>query len=298
MNDRKQHVIKIAHQLFIEKGFQATSIQDILQYSGISKGTFYNYFSSKNELLIALFKMIYAKLDEERKELLIGQDPANIEIFIKQIELQMQTNKANKLLSLFEEVFFSKDEDLKDFIKEGQLKMIRWTYKRFIDLFGVSKQPYLLDCTIMFMGILNHNLKFNALTIESKASIYEVVRYSVERIVKIVEEVAETKEQLLKPELLDQWLPENNLCNREFHKNLSQTISSLINVVSQIESQSKYMELLDFIQEELLYSKNSRTFLVESALLSLKTDPVISGCKELHELEQLVTEYFKQIEKP
>ena len=56
MNDRKQHVIKMAHQLFIEKGFQATSIQDILDYSGISKGTFYNYFSSKSELLIAIFK--------------------------------------------------------------------------------------------------------------------------------------------------------------------------------------------------------------------------------------------------
>ena len=55
MNDRKQHVINKAHQLFIDKGFQATSIQDILDYSGISKGTFYNYFSSKNELLIAIF---------------------------------------------------------------------------------------------------------------------------------------------------------------------------------------------------------------------------------------------------
>ena len=42
MNDRKLHVVNMAHQLFIEKGFQATSIQDILDYSGISKGTFYN----------------------------------------------------------------------------------------------------------------------------------------------------------------------------------------------------------------------------------------------------------------
>ncbi|MGA9287974.1 MAG: helix-turn-helix domain-containing protein, partial [Anaerobacillus sp.] len=63
MNDRKQHVIKMAHQLFIDRGFQATSIQDILDYSGISKGTFYNYFSSKNELLIALFKALYGSME-------------------------------------------------------------------------------------------------------------------------------------------------------------------------------------------------------------------------------------------
>ncbi|SIC20615.1 Uncharacterised protein [Mycobacteroides abscessus subsp. abscessus] len=31
MNDRKQHVIKMAHQLFIDKGFQATSIQDMMK---------------------------------------------------------------------------------------------------------------------------------------------------------------------------------------------------------------------------------------------------------------------------
>src|SRR5690606_34032782 len=104
MNDRKQHVVKMAHQLLIDKGFQATSIQDILDYSGISKGTFYNYFSSKNELLIALFKTIYKKLEQDRNELLIGKDPTNIEIFIKQIELQMNTNRTNKLISLFEEV--------------------------------------------------------------------------------------------------------------------------------------------------------------------------------------------------
>ena len=117
MNDRKQQVINKAHQLFIDKGFQATSIQDILEFSGISKGTFYNYFSSKNELLIAIFKNVFKQVEQGRNELLIGQDPSNIEIFIKQIEIQLKTNYENKLISLFEEVYFSKDEELKQYIK-------------------------------------------------------------------------------------------------------------------------------------------------------------------------------------
>ncbi|MGA9227687.1 MAG: helix-turn-helix domain-containing protein, partial [Mesobacillus sp.] len=70
MNDRKQLVIDKAHDLFIEKGYQATSLQEILEYSGISKGTFYNYFSSKNELLIAIFKNTYQKIEKERQELI------------------------------------------------------------------------------------------------------------------------------------------------------------------------------------------------------------------------------------
>lgn len=47
MHERKKQVLRAAHQLFIDKGFHQTSINDIIEYSDISKGTFYNYFSSK-----------------------------------------------------------------------------------------------------------------------------------------------------------------------------------------------------------------------------------------------------------
>lgn len=290
MNDRKQHVIKMAHQLFIEKGFQSTSIQDILDFSGISKGTFYNYFSSKNELLIALFKTIYKKLEHDRNELLIGQDPTNIEIFIKQIELQMHTNRANKLLSLFEEVFFSKDEELKDFIKEGQLRMLKWIYQRFLVIFGETKKPYLLDCTIMFMGILNHNIKYNTMANDSNVNIHQIVRYSVERIAHLAEEVSRSGEQLIQPEILDRWVPDTQNCDHTFHKNLHHAIMVCKNSQNHIDE--KLNELLDFIHDELLKSKNPRKFLIESALFSLKAS---NNNKEVLKIEELVTEYFNQM---
>jgi AcrR family transcriptional regulator len=292
MNDRKQHVIKMAHQLFIEKGFQSTSIQDILDYSGISKGTFYNYFPSKNELLIALFKSIYKKMEQERNELLIGQDPSDMEIFIKQIELQMNTNRANKLLSLFEEVFFSKDEELKDFIKSGQLRMIKWIYQRFIDLFGESKKPFLLDCTIMFLGILNHNIKYNFMANDQNLNIYEIVRYSVNRIAKTVIEVSISGDQLIQPDVIDRWLPDTQNCNQIFHKKLHEAILSLKKNQKQMDEKSE--ELLDFIEDELLKSNNPRKFLIESALLSLKSTLITKENKELQKLEELVADYFNQ----
>lgn len=297
MHDRKQHVIKMAHQLFVDKGFQATSIQDILDYSGISKGTFYNYFSSKNELLIALFKMIYKKLDQDRNELLIGQDSSDIEIFIKQIELQMKTNRTNKLISLFEEVFFSNDVELKEFIKRGQMRMLRWVYERFIDIFGESKKPYLLDCAIMFMGILNHNLKYSAMVHDSNVSILQVVRYSVERIVKMVDEVAETGNHLIQPVVLDSWLPDSKNCDQSFQKKLYHIILEFKKTLNHNEDLNKYIELLDFIQEELVDSKKPRKFLIESALLSLKSSDLIFGKKEFQKLEQLVVTYLNKREE-
>ncbi|WNS76094.1 TetR/AcrR family transcriptional regulator [Bacillus sp. DTU_2020_1000418_1_SI_GHA_SEK_038] len=297
MNERKKHVIKMAHQLFMEKGFQATSIQDILTYSGISKGTFYNYFSSKSELLIALFKTIYKQLEIERNDLLIGQDPSNIEIFIKQIELQLETNRANKLISLFEEVIFSKDEELKQFLKRGHLRILRWTYYRFIDIFGEDKEPYLLDCAVMFMGILQHNLKYNNLAYESNVSLNKIVRYCVNRMVKIVNEVAEAGDQLLKPELLANWLPNCKGHDHVFKNKLYHSILEIKKTITHHAEQSKYTELMDFIQEEIIDSKKPRKFLIEMALQTLKMEKSFIDNKGLQKLEQLIADYFTQIEE-
>lgn len=292
MNDRKQHVIKMAHQLFIERGFQATSIQDILEYSGISKGTFYNYFSSKNELLIALFKALYGSMETSRDELMIGQDRADLTIFIKQIELQMNTNKKNKLITLFEEVFVSNDEDLKDFLKEGQKRMIQWVFTRFLELFGEDKRPYLLDGAIMFLGILHHNVKYYSIANGPSVDISPVVHYSVQRIVNIVNDAAAAGEQLNKPEQMSTWLPNATQSDEVFKEKLHQTIATLKKGLN--EKHTKSIELLDFIQDEFLHSKKSREFLIESVLCSLRDDQTLDQ-KSVATLDELVKDYFVRV---
>lgn len=48
---RRTEILDVAQRLFYEKGYEQTSIQDILNAIGIAKGTFYHYFSSKEALL-------------------------------------------------------------------------------------------------------------------------------------------------------------------------------------------------------------------------------------------------------
>lgn len=47
----RKKIIDAAEKLFAEKGYAATSVQDILDALGISKGGFYHYFDTKMELL-------------------------------------------------------------------------------------------------------------------------------------------------------------------------------------------------------------------------------------------------------
>ena len=47
----RNKIVDAAEKLFAEKGYAATSVQDILDMLGISKGGFYHYFDTKMELL-------------------------------------------------------------------------------------------------------------------------------------------------------------------------------------------------------------------------------------------------------
>ncbi|RLB38970.1 MAG: hypothetical protein DRH20_04610 [Deltaproteobacteria bacterium] len=54
--DLKEKIIIESLKLFSMKGFLSTSIQDILEASGTSKGGFYNHFQSKEELFYQVLR--------------------------------------------------------------------------------------------------------------------------------------------------------------------------------------------------------------------------------------------------
>ncbi len=48
-------ILDVAFQLFMEKGYERTSIQDIInQLGGLSKGAIYHHFKSKEDILVAV----------------------------------------------------------------------------------------------------------------------------------------------------------------------------------------------------------------------------------------------------
>ena len=48
---RKQELLEIAYSLFISRGYENTSVDDIIEQAGIAKGTFYYYFETKEQML-------------------------------------------------------------------------------------------------------------------------------------------------------------------------------------------------------------------------------------------------------
>lgn len=57
-NERKQELLNIAYDMFLTKGYDNTSVDDIINKANIAKGTYYYYFASKEETLEEVINMM------------------------------------------------------------------------------------------------------------------------------------------------------------------------------------------------------------------------------------------------
>lgn len=59
---RREEFIRAASSLFDEKGYENTSVDDIVERMGVAKGLFYYYFKSKEDLLAILVDRMMAEV--------------------------------------------------------------------------------------------------------------------------------------------------------------------------------------------------------------------------------------------
>src|SRR5512132_2006693 len=59
--ETRERIFRAALRLFAQRGFLATKIGDITEAADVGKGTFFNYFPSKEHLLVAFAEMQLGK---------------------------------------------------------------------------------------------------------------------------------------------------------------------------------------------------------------------------------------------
>ena len=73
---RREEILDAAHTLFTTKGFQLTTMEDILGVVGIAKGTLYYHFPSKEQILKALVLRIVHQVEQQAHEIAASSAPA------------------------------------------------------------------------------------------------------------------------------------------------------------------------------------------------------------------------------
>jgi AcrR family transcriptional regulator len=72
----RQRLFDAAMRLFADRGFTQTTVEDITNAADVGKGTFFNYFPSKEELLTAFGDLRIGKIRAALEEMERGAEPA------------------------------------------------------------------------------------------------------------------------------------------------------------------------------------------------------------------------------
>lgn len=160
MKEKEKLIIETSIKLFATKGFNATSVQEIVNECDISKGAFYLYFKSKEALLLAImnyyFKMITDKVNEIENE-----DLPPYEKFQKQLECQLIEICKHKefIIMQIRENAMPFNDEIHDLLSEMKMNTHRYYRRRLFGIYGKKIEPYFWDITMMIQGFFHSYLE-------------------------------------------------------------------------------------------------------------------------------------------
>lgn len=73
----RERIFRAALRLFAERGFLDTTVHDITEAADVGKGTFFNYFPTKDHLLAAFSSMQLGKVEAVLREAAVRRQPAS-----------------------------------------------------------------------------------------------------------------------------------------------------------------------------------------------------------------------------
>jgi AcrR family transcriptional regulator len=83
----RERLFRAALSLFTKKGFAETTVEDITNAADLGKGTFFNYFPSKDHILLAFGEMQLSKLQSAVEEAQNTQTP--MPVFLRSLGQRM-----------------------------------------------------------------------------------------------------------------------------------------------------------------------------------------------------------------
>lgn len=109
--ERKNELLDAAEHLFISKGYNETSINDIVKEVHVAKGTFYYYFKSKDEILDGVLRRI------------IDEDVRRMKLILKDASLSPVQKILRMILAQRPQSGDRKDRMADEFHKAGNAEM-------------------------------------------------------------------------------------------------------------------------------------------------------------------------------
>ncbi|WP_163539673.1 TetR/AcrR family transcriptional regulator [Gracilibacillus sp. YIM 98692] len=252
MDNKKVRIIEESMKLFSEKGFHATSIQQIANKSEVSKGAFYLHFDSKDELLVAIFDH-YTSIVMEKLQHIDEHTENPKQQFEEQIHMFIELFQDHKEYLM---IHFRDNIKPGDKMDELMIRVNRqgfdWTRKILKAMYGEKVTPYVVDLAIQIDGLIQGYFKWIAvhnLTFDTK----KLAAYIAKQVDILVTAVIEQNEQPMFTQTQLQYQfneseQENPITPSDIIKQLDQKIE---NMKIEGEEHEELKDALHVIQEEI-----------------------------------------------
>ncbi len=158
---KKLHILNTATEVFARKGYHNTTVKDIVDEAGISVGSFYFYFKSKEELFSVLYDEISGLIRDTVESVIVYEKCGFVRNFARTLTTALwmyQTKRDLARLLLIEAVAINPDFEKKLSLnmRNSNKRMEEWLkYFMESDLISV---PDLRLAALSYEGILHYHI--------------------------------------------------------------------------------------------------------------------------------------------
>ncbi|WP_052130179.1 TetR/AcrR family transcriptional regulator [Ureibacillus sinduriensis] len=258
-------------ELFAENGFESTSVQQITERCGISKGAFYLYFKSKEELIHSLIDQFMTGILKELEQVVSDDQPKD-ELLYNFIytslgELQQQSNYAKFFLT----------EQVLTFNKDLFQRMQNYMNMFNSIIFSIVKRQFDQANPNMYLDIV---FTINGL-IKSYSELLLIGNYKVDLNLlcrSIVEKVTLIAEQATIQFVTPDYLSHINQTPTYSKEQLSELITTIQQEIQDDELVGESLQLL----KEHLHEPKLSSVLIEGLLKNIKENEQCKWCAYLY----------------
>lgn len=277
--------------MFQKQGYLKTSVQDMVDAAGISKGTFYNYFTSKEELAIVIFKQEYSVL-HQRLEYTMAQDGAKKDNFTEclKIIIHFYTENGEILNITFSQTMI--DDDFNAFLQNVRLKNMEWVKYQLLEVYGEETKPYINDITMLLSGMAAMYVFASGSKNVNTGMIERAIPYVVRRLDALVKDILESGEIVFTEADTENLVPDQTMIRKKRLAKLREALEELNVGIENADiadsDKWQYKESMNALVGEINNNEAPRDFMVQGTLLYLKQHVPASLTKEVNKLEACV----------
>ncbi|WP_391208296.1 TetR/AcrR family transcriptional regulator [Psychrobacillus sp. L4] len=142
-------------ELFAKNGFESTSVQEITEACGISKGAFYLYFKSKESLLFSIFEVFIDKVSKKIVSVFeMDSSPKDkLELFLC-IQFEEIDQYSDFILMLLREQTKPDETELFVLMQQMDTQLNDTLKELLVGAYGITIKRHIPDMTIMVKGLI------------------------------------------------------------------------------------------------------------------------------------------------